>query len=229
MQVLTYAGAIKADGATHGTSSDRRSGGGCNCRALCCARDAAARRDACDGQGKQRIAPGFTGVAKFGEWRLICVPGPSTFDGLGPNLSSGEQGAPKTPAGNACRINQEMPAPESAEATRRVIIAANFSLVGPRHMPAAMLRLPATARPGDIISLRFEDQAVVNTMVRNCTATECLAAATLSPSDWAHLSDAKSLQVAFPALGRQWVLLNLPVDGLSAAMDALGRAATASH
>jgi invasion protein IalB len=188
-------------------------------------------------QGKQRIAPGFIGVAKFGEWRLICVPGPPSFDGLGPTLSSEEQGARKTPAGNACRINQEMPAPEqnraagesSAQAARRVIIAANFSLVGPKHMPAAMLRLPATARPGDVIILRFEDQTVVNTTVRDCSATECLAAATLSPSDWAHLSGAKSLQVAFPALGRQWVLLNLPVDGLTAAIDALDRAATPSH
>jgi invasion protein IalB len=188
-------------------------------------------------QGKQRIAAGFIGVAKFGEWRLICVPGPPTFDGLGAALSGGEQGAAKTPTGNACRINQEMPAPEqnqsagqsSAPAARRVIIAANFSLVGPKHMPAAMLRLPATARAGDIIALRFEDQAVVNTTVRDCTATECLAAATLSPSDWAQLSGAKSLQVAFPALGRQWVLLNLPVDGLTAAIDALDRAATPSR
>jgi invasion protein IalB len=89
-----------------------------------------------------------------------------------------------------------------------------------------MLRLPATAHPGDAIDLRFDDGAVVQTMVRDCAATECLAVATLTASEWNHLSTARSLQVSFPISGRQWVLLDLPVDGLSTAIAALQRAKT---
>jgi invasion protein IalB len=186
-------------------------------------------------QGKPRIAPGFVGVANFGQWRLICVPGPPDLEGLEPTASRVAPDTPKTATRSSCRINQEMPAPEqntttpSAPATpRQVIVAANFSLVGPNRTPAAMLRLPATARRGDVIGLRFEDQAVVNATVRDCTATQCLATGTLSLADWAHLEKAKTLQVAFPVMNRQWVLLNLPVEGLSAAIDALDRAENSS-
>jgi len=38
------------------------------------------------------------------------------------------------------------------------------------------------------------------------------------------LALAKSLQVTFPVADRQWVLLDLPVEGLSTAMAALARA-----
>jgi invasion protein IalB len=103
-------------------------------------------------------------------------------------------------------------------------VAVNFSLVGPRRTPSAMLRLPPTAQAGDIITLRFDDSSVVKTMVRDCADTECLAAGTLSPEDWQHLSATNSLQVTFPALARQWVILNLPVQGLAAAIDAFNRA-----
>jgi invasion protein IalB len=179
-------------------------------------------------RGQPRIVPGFIGMAKFGQWRLICVPGPSPPDGLGA-LAPASAGAPaKAVATNACRINQEMPAlPQdtaSAERPAKVIVAANFRLVGPKRMPAAMLRLPVTARPGDPVGLRFDDGAVVQTMVRDCAATECLAAGTLTQADWEHLSTAKSLQVTFPVSGRQWVLLDLPLQGLSIAIAALQRA-----
>jgi invasion protein IalB len=104
-----------------------------------------------------------------------------------------------------------------------VIVAVNFSLVGPRRTPSAMLRLPPTARAGDVITLRFDDSTAVKTMVRDCDANECLAAGTLAPDEWQHLSATNSLQIMFPALARQWVILNLPVEGLPAAMDALNR------
>jgi invasion protein IalB len=180
-------------------------------------------------RGQARIAPGFIGVANFGQWRLICVPGPPSLDGL---AADSEPLPQKTQANarkvNACRINQEMPAPQqgsgAGQGPGQVIIAANFSLVGEKRMPAAMLRLPSTARAGDTISLRFDDGAVVNTTVRDCAATECVAAGTLNAQDWEHLSQAKSLQVIFPAAGGQPVLLDLPVNGLSKAMAALDRA-----
>jgi invasion protein IalB len=139
----------------------------------------------------------------------------------------------KPSAANACRINQEMPenpasAPSPAQVPGQVIVAVNFSLVGPRRTPSAMLRLPPTARAGDVIALRFDDSSVVKTMVRDCADSECLAAGTLSPEDWRHLSTTNSLQVTFPTLARQWVILNLPVQGLAAALDAYRRADVSS-
>jgi invasion protein IalB len=75
-----------------------------------------------------------------------------------------------------------------------------------------------------MVGLRFDDGAVAQTKVRDCGATECLAAWTLTDSDWEHLATARSLQVTFPATGRQWVLLDLPVQGLASAIAALKRA-----
>ena len=183
-------------------------------------------------KGQPRIVPGFIGMARFGQWRLICVPGPAQPDGLTDQsvlpTDATAASAAKAPKANACRINQEMPVspqgPASAEAPGQVLVAANFRLVGPRRMPAAMLRIPVTARPGDPVALRFEDGAQVPTMVRDCAATECLAAGSLTDAEWDHLSTAKSLQVTFPVTGRQWVLLDLPLEGLPAAIAALHRA-----
>jgi invasion protein IalB len=182
-------------------------------------------------RGGQRITPGFIGVAEFGRWRVICIPGPSSLDGLNASVVPGPQPAVKPGGGNACRINQEMPASGENPATApaaQVIVAVNFSLVGPRRTPSAMLRLPPTARAGDVITLRFDDSSVVKTMVRDCADTECLAAGTLTQEDWQHLSATNSLQVTFPALARQWVILNLPVQGLAAAIDAFNRADVSS-
>ena len=183
-------------------------------------------------RGGQRIAPGFVGVAEFGRWRVICVPGPASLDGLDASTAPGPQPNVKPSSGNACRINQEMPAstesPAGPPSPSQVIVAVNFSLVGPRRTPSAMLRLPPTARAGDVITLRFDDSSLVKTMVRDCADMECLAAGTLSPEDWQHLSSTNSLQLTFPALARQWVILNLPVQGLAAAIDALKSADASS-
>jgi len=180
-------------------------------------------------RGEPAIARGFIGMANFGHWRLICVPGPPSLDGLTPAVAGEAVSAAGAPsANNACRINQEMPAPQDKDETAaqpaKVLIAANFSLVGVRRTPAAMLRLPPTAQPGDAISLRFGDGATIKTMVRDCAAAECLATGVLSEADWNRLASAKRLQVTFPVAGRQWVLLDLPVEGLATAIAALARA-----
>jgi invasion protein IalB len=181
-------------------------------------------------RGEPAIARGFIGMANFGHWRLICIPGPAPLNGLTPpTAASGPGGGINAaPGNNACRVNQEMPAPqdkgESSSEPAKVLIAANFSLVGVRRMPAAMLRLPPTAQPGDTIALRFDDGSTIKTMVRDCAAAECLATGALSEADWDRLASAKSLQVTFPVAGRQWVLLDLPVEGLATAMAALARA-----
>jgi invasion protein IalB len=182
--------------------------------------------------GGQRIEPGFIGVADFGRWRLICIPGPPTLDGVNPTETSASAGQPKQ-SGNSCRINQEIAEPDEENAAaqteqnpRRVIIAANFSLLG--RQPAIMLRLPATARDGDVITLHFDNRASVTTIVRDCKPEECVAAGSLTSADWSRLSATKTLQVSFPVLHRQWVLLNVPVDGLSTAIAALSRAVVSS-
>jgi invasion protein IalB len=176
-------------------------------------------------RGEPAIARGFVGMANFGHWRLICIPGPAPLNGLTPANGNAGTAAQKA---NACRINQEMPAPEAggqaSAQPAKVLIAANFSLVGERRTPAAMLRLPPTAQPGDAISLKFDDGAVVKAMVRDCAASECFATGAMSEADWNRLASAKSLQVTFPVADRQWVLLDLPVEGLSTAMAALARA-----
>ncbi|HEY4264149.1 MAG TPA: hypothetical protein VGM72_02440 [Micropepsaceae bacterium] len=159
------------------------------------------------GPEAKAIAPGFVGVANFGEWRLICVPGPVQLDSLS-TTSAPDPAVPAKTHANACRINQEMMAPQqnprTGEKPGQVIVATNLSLIGLKQTPAAMLRLPVTARPGDMVGFRFDDGAMAQTKVRDCAATECLAAWTLSGSDWRHLSAARSLQVIFPATGRQW-------------------------
>jgi len=177
-------------------------------------------------RGEPAIARGFIGMANFGHWRLICVPGPPSLDGLTPAAAGEAVSAASAPNGNnACRINQEMPAPQDkGDTPAKVLIAANFSLVGAKRAPAAMLRLPPTAQPGDAISLRVGDGATIKTMVRDCAAAECLATGVLSEADWNRLASAKRLQVTFPVAGRQWVLLDLPVEGLATAIAALARA-----
>jgi|GEM_PF-2299933 len=177
-------------------------------------------------RGEPSITRGFIGMAQFGQWRLICAPGPAPLNGLTP--PAGVPAPVNAPAANACRINQEMPAPQEKEVAAsqaaKVLIAANFSLVGERRSPVAMLRLPPTARPGDVIAVRFDDGTTVKTVVRDCAEAECFATGALTEGDWTRLTVARSLQVTFPVAGRQWVLLDLSVEGLPAAIAALARA-----
>src|SRR4051812_27242702 len=178
-------------------------------------------------RGEPTIARGFVGMANFGHWRLICMPGPAPLNGLTPAPSANDPAnSPNAQRANACRVNQEMPTPgdngQPASQPAKVLIAANFSLVGQMRTPAAMLRLPPTAQPGDTINLRFDDGTIVKTMVRDCAAAECFATGALSESEWGRLASAKSLQVTFPVANRQWVLLDVPVEGLSTAIAALG-------
>src|SRR5215471_18475848 len=66
-------------------------------------------------RGEPAIARGFIGMANFGQWRLICVPGPAPLNGLTPPAAAGDARAPG--GNNACRINQEMPAPQDKSET----------------------------------------------------------------------------------------------------------------
>jgi hypothetical protein len=190
-------------------------------------------------KGGDRIAPGFVGVAQFGHWRLICVPGPPALNAL--SVPSSGTASPAQGRINSCRVNGEMPAPEAVAAPspiaaatppvaapkpQAVLVAANFSMLGPMKRPALMLRLPPTARAGDVVGLRLDGGYAVRTAVRDCTAQQCLAAGALSDEDWAHLVVTKALQISFPAANRQGVLVDLPVDGLTEAAGALARAQT---
>src|SRR5258708_29269400 len=82
--------------------------------------------------GGQRITPGFIGVAEFGRWRVICVPGPASLDGLDASTAPRPPPNVKPSSGNACRINQEMPPsaerPEGPPSPSQVIVAGQLVL-----------------------------------------------------------------------------------------------------
>jgi invasion protein IalB len=170
--------------------------------------------------GRAPIREGFVGVADFGAWRLICVPGPNVA--LPPPGGDETQGS-KT---NSCRLNQEVAAPEEPS---RILLAANLSVVGPLEKPALMLRLPVTFRAGDSIALRIDQDLAVRTSVRDCTPSECVAASDLSNENWDRLVGAESLQIMFRMRDEKMVFLNLGVDGLADAAGALGRAQTSGR
>jgi invasion protein IalB len=163
--------------------------------------------------GGAGVARGFIGTADFGAWRLICVRGPAALDGLVEPAN-----AVKT---NACRINQEVPLAQSADA---VLLAANFSLVGARKTPALMLRLPSTAQGSEAVGLRLDDGREVKAAVGDCAGGQCIAASTLSADEWKELLDAKTVQVRFAVAGGQMVLVELKRDGLAEAVAAMMRA-----
>src|SRR5215467_13116337 len=52
-------------------------------------------------RGEPAIARGFIGMANFGHWRLICIPGPAPLNGLTPPPSATDTTAPS--GNNACR------------------------------------------------------------------------------------------------------------------------------
>ena len=114
------------------------------------------------------VAPGFVGLRAFGSWRLICA--------AEPNVPS----APRTAPASRCRLNQEV-APKDQPG--QVIVAANLSRVGLRRRPALTLRLPPTARMGDVVQLRVDGATQVRARVRGCTEEECFAAADFRTSN----------------------------------------------
>jgi invasion protein IalB len=170
-------------------------------------------------RGEPRVARGFIGTVDFGRWRLICIPGTRSLGGLLASVAPDEGDADeKAASANACRVNQEVPARAG-----QMPIAANFSLAGPRRQPAITLRLPATAHPGDAIELRADDLAPMRVTVGNCETGECMATGDLGEEDWAHVRAARSLKLTLPAADGQRTI-DLPVQGLAAAVTAMGRA-----
>lgn len=159
--------------------------------------------------------PGFVGTANFGEWALICVPRaemappPLSFDR--PNSSPGGNSASES----ACRLRHEVLAwaGEDGEPSR-VILAVHLSLIGPSESPALMLRLPATLTEGDMVVLRTRDDFAVETLARDCSAEECVAASTLSEEEWDQIVSAESLQVVFRVDGVQLVSVDVTTEGL---------------
>jgi len=171
------------------------------------------------------IARGFVGVAAFGRWRLICAPEPAPLlpPVTGPDVKPANS---KAAPPNQCRINQEVAAKDPSH---QVILAANLSVIGPAKRPALMLRLPPTARDGDVIVLRADDVIRARAVVHGCAASECVAAGDIAEDDWAHLLAARALLVSFPAANRQPVLVDIATDGLADAARAMTTAQTVSR
>jgi len=166
--------------------------------------------------------PGFVGTAVYGDWELICAPraemapAPITFDQ--PDSNPSESAA----AESACRLRHEVLArPAEGAAPSQVILAVHLSLVGPTERPALMLRLPATLTEGEMVVLRTRDDFEVETLARDCSVEECIAASTLSEEEWERLVGAASLQAVFRVDGVQLVSVDISTDGLPEVQAAL--------
>ncbi len=163
--------------------------------------------------------PGFVGTANFGDWELNCVPRaemappPISFDR--PDSSSDSNPGGDSSIESACRLRHEVlaRAGENGEPSH-VILAVHLSLVGPSMSPALMLRLPATLTEGDMVVLRTRDDFAVETLARDCSAEECVAASTLSEEEWDQIVGAESLQVVFRVDGVQLVSVDVSTEGL---------------
>jgi invasion protein IalB len=163
------------------------------------------------------VKPGYVGVAKFGAWRLICTATGSAAPQDAGVAGTAVDPAPKT-AVNVCRVNQEIPAAGKKD---QILVAANFGVLGPMRRPALMLRLPPTVHAGDIITMRVDDAHTLRTPVRDCGEKECLAAASLSDDDWNDLTAAGTVEIAFPIADKQRILVDLPMNGIQDAVDAM--------
>jgi invasion protein IalB len=166
--------------------------------------------------------PGFVGTTTYGDWDLICAPraemapAPITFDQ--PDSISSESAALES----ACRLRHDVVAqPAEDGAPPHVILAVQLSLVGPSERPALMLRLPATLTEGDMVVLRTRGEFAVETLARDCSAEECIAASTLSEEEWEQLVEADSLQAVFRVDGVQLVSVDISTDGLPEVQAAL--------
>lgn len=163
------------------------------------------------------VAPGFVGSATFGDWSLICAAAPAIAEADAPfdrpDASPAEQ-----MARNNCQLTQQI---MSRDEPRRLVLAANLSLVGSRRHPALMLRLPATVQAGDSVVMRADGDSAAEALVRDCAPGECMAADSLSDAEWARLIGADALQVVFPMDEGPLVFVDLGVDGLSEAAAAL--------
>lgn len=147
-------------------------------------------------------APGFIGTANYDDWELICVPRaemappPGAFDEPDSSINSNLNENAVTDS--ACHLRHEALARDGEDGQpSHVILAVHLSLVGPSESPALMLRLPATLTEGDMVVLRTGDDFSVETLARDCSAEECVAASTLSEEEWEQIVSTESLQVVF--------------------------------
>jgi len=176
--------------------------------------------------------PGFVGTIEYDDWELICVPraemAPPPPSSDQPDLEPGTSPNQSDAVESACRLRHEVMAVDGENGEpSQVILAVHLSLVGPSESPALMLRLPATLTEGDMVVLRTRDGFAVETLARDCSADECVAASTLSEREWGRLVDAESLQVVFRVDDVQLVSVDVGTEGLQNAHAAL-QAAQAS-
>jgi invasion protein IalB len=176
--------------------------------------------------GADAPGPGFMGSSQFGDWELLCA------GNAGAQMSAPPIDRPdETDAGaeTACRLRHEVRAPEAdansaAPPPPQVLLTVSLSLVGPEKRPALMLRLPATLKPDDVVTLRSGENLAIDAAVRECDEAECMAADSLTDEEWANLVSADALQVVFALDDSQRVAVDVGVDGLPAAVIALNAA-----
>ena len=207
---------------------------------------------AVDNVAAPAVESGFVGASIFGDWELICTPGPELAPAPAP-LDRPNSAAPVATE-SACRVRYEAiaasvpevtpppdainpgtatpiapaatPAAPATVAAPQVILTVNLSLVGPTKRPALMLRLPATLKADDVVTLRNGESFAIDAVVRECDEEECMAADSLTDEEWMRLVAADALQVVFPFDETQLVSVDVGVNGLPAAVAALIEAQT---
>jgi invasion protein IalB len=184
-----------------------------------------------DEQKSDVIAPGYLGATNFEDWELLCSP--AAEDAIAPeSFDTPDVGNAGTNAESACRVRYEAAAPQPADsntgapqaADTTVVLSVSLSLVGAAQSPALMLRLPATLKEGDTVTIRDRDAFTFDVVARDCSERECIAAASLSAEQWDGITRAAALEVVFPLDETQRVSVYVPTDGLGDALSALREA-----
>jgi Invasion associated locus B (IalB) protein len=120
------------------------------------------------------IEAGFVGVKAFGAWRLVC--GAPQSPGNAPNQSASAAGKPA--AIGRCRTILEYTRNNDP---RQVALAVSFRFIKKIDALLLVVRIPPTAKKGDVLLLQI-GQKGVRIPVAVCGGAACVAVATMGPA-----------------------------------------------
>ena len=177
------------------------------------------------GLAAAKIEPGFTGVQRIGLWTLVCappspksVPLPFTFGPRKPVAPS-----TRTAALGRCRA---LIVYRRKDDPKRAALVVTFRLIGPQQKLAMVVRMPPTAKKGDVATLRL-GKGMLNLPVSACDGQICVAMGAFAPRTEASLFAQPMGQLVLPPgpEGKR-VAVTVPLRALRPAVDAMRRAQT---